>query len=286
MRGNAARGRDRRRCLRHRAHRRLVRAGPGHHRHLAVAVRGSGLGAGGLAEAADRGHRPAGPGDRPVGRPVGAPGLLALAPAGWLRPRDDLRWSAAVADRAAARGDLAGRPGSVSRPSCATGCAPLRRNGVAFAVAALSAAFVGPGAGLRASGTRPTGRHDAGGSNWSDLGVHLSIAQSLNAGNFPPQVPYFAGCPAGLPLVCRLPRGDRGEAAGLFADPGLRGLVRHPGRGAGAAGPRAGAARSCAAGARDGRPSLAAAAGRLRRRAGLDATGRRPGRRSLATRSR
>ena len=38
-------------------------------------------------------------------------------------------------------------------------------------------------------------RVSAGGSNWSDLGVHLSIAQSLNAGNFPPQVPYFAGAP-------------------------------------------------------------------------------------------
>jgi hypothetical protein len=34
-----------------------------------------------------------------------------------------------------------------------------------------------------------------GGSNWSDLGVHLSIAQSVNAGNFPPQVPFFAGEP-------------------------------------------------------------------------------------------
>lgn len=35
----------------------------------------------------------------------------------------------------------------------------------------------------------------AGGWNWSDLGVHLSIVQSLNAGNFPPDVPYFAGEP-------------------------------------------------------------------------------------------
>jgi hypothetical protein len=36
----------------------------------------------------------------------------------------------------------------------------------------------------------------AGGTNWSDLGVHLSIAETLNAGaNFPPEVPYFAGVP-------------------------------------------------------------------------------------------
>jgi hypothetical protein len=35
----------------------------------------------------------------------------------------------------------------------------------------------------------------SGGWNWSDLGVHLSIAESLNAGNFPPQIPYYAGEP-------------------------------------------------------------------------------------------
>jgi hypothetical protein len=41
----------------------------------------------------------------------------------------------------------------------------------------------------------PTGV-SAGGTNWSDLGVHLSIAETLNAGaNFPPDVPYFAGEP-------------------------------------------------------------------------------------------
>ena len=34
------------------------------------------------AEAADRRHGPAGIGDRPVGRPVGAPRVLALGPAG------------------------------------------------------------------------------------------------------------------------------------------------------------------------------------------------------------
>ncbi len=35
----------------------------------------------------------------------------------------------------------------------------------------------------------------AGGWNWSDLLVHVSIGQSLMDGNFPPQVPYFAGVP-------------------------------------------------------------------------------------------
>ncbi len=35
----------------------------------------------------------------------------------------------------------------------------------------------------------------AGGWNWSDLLVHVSIGASIAAGNFPPQVPYFAGEP-------------------------------------------------------------------------------------------
>ena len=35
----------------------------------------------------------------------------------------------------------------------------------------------------------------AGGWNWSDLLVHVAIGSSIAAGNFPPQVPYFAGEP-------------------------------------------------------------------------------------------
>jgi hypothetical protein len=35
----------------------------------------------------------------------------------------------------------------------------------------------------------------SGGWNWSDFLVHVSIAKSLLAGNFPPQVPYAAGAP-------------------------------------------------------------------------------------------
>ena len=34
-----------------------------------------------------------------------------------------------------------------------------------------------------------------GGWNWSDLLVHVSIGSSIAAGNFPPEVPYFAGEP-------------------------------------------------------------------------------------------
>jgi hypothetical protein len=35
----------------------------------------------------------------------------------------------------------------------------------------------------------------SGGWNWSDFLVHVSIGTSTMAGNFPPQVPYFAGVP-------------------------------------------------------------------------------------------
>jgi hypothetical protein len=35
----------------------------------------------------------------------------------------------------------------------------------------------------------------SGGWNWSDLLVHVSIGASIAAGNFPPEVPYFAGAP-------------------------------------------------------------------------------------------
>jgi len=34
-----------------------------------------------------------------------------------------------------------------------------------------------------------------GGYNWADFFVHLSIIQSVNAGNFPPQTPYASGIP-------------------------------------------------------------------------------------------
>ena len=34
-----------------------------------------------------------------------------------------------------------------------------------------------------------------GGWNWSDLLVHVAIGSSIAAGNFPPDVPYFAGEP-------------------------------------------------------------------------------------------
>jgi len=94
----------------------------------------------------------------------------------------------------------------------------LRRGPLPFAVAAAAAVFVG--AVLQSGLWRATdGGIAAGGSNWSDLGVHLSIAQSLNAGNFPPQVPYFAGEPLIYHWFADFHAAIAASAAGIFAIP-------------------------------------------------------------------
>lgn len=99
-----------------------------------------------------------------------------------------------------------------------SGLNAMARNRPALALAFLTAAFVG---GVLANGlwvVTPTGVY-SGGSNWSDLGVHLSIAQSLNAGNFPPQVPYFAGVPLVYHWFEDFHAAIAASAAGLFAVP-------------------------------------------------------------------
>lgn len=58
-----------------------------------------------------------------------------------------------------------------------------------------------------------------GGSNWSDLGVHLSIAQSVNAGNFPPEVPFFAGEQLIYHWFADFHTAMLAEVAGAFAVP-------------------------------------------------------------------
>jgi hypothetical protein len=94
----------------------------------------------------------------------------------------------------------------------------MRRNAVPIAVAAVAAAFVG--LVLDSGLWHPTADGvSAGGSNWSDLGVHLSIAQSLNAGNFPPQVPYFAGAPLVYHWFSDFHAAIAAQAAGMFAIP-------------------------------------------------------------------
>jgi hypothetical protein len=94
----------------------------------------------------------------------------------------------------------------------------LRRDRVAFALAALAAGFVGLVLDRGLWHVTSAGVY-AGGSNWSDLGVHLSIAQSVNAGNFPPQVPYFAGAPLVYHWFADFHAAIAAKAAGLFAIP-------------------------------------------------------------------
>jgi len=78
------------------------------------------------------------------------------------------------------------------------GAAPPRLSRSAWPaalVAVLGMLVVGVTLGVGMWRTTETGI-SSGGTNWSDLGVHLSIAETLNAGgNFPPEVPYFAGEP-------------------------------------------------------------------------------------------
>jgi hypothetical protein len=62
----------------------------------------------------------------------------------------------------------------------------------------------------------------SGGSNWSDLGVHLSIAETLNAGaNFPPEVPYFAGVPLVYHWFADFHAAILAEAGSMFSVPAM-----------------------------------------------------------------
>ena len=63
-----------------------------------------------------------------------------------------------------------------------------------FALAAFAVLLVGTILAANAWREIPGG-WVSGGWNWSDFLVHVSIGQSIVEGNFPPQVPYFAGVP-------------------------------------------------------------------------------------------
>lgn len=103
-------------------------------------------------------------------------------------------------------------------PTPRRGWRALRRHAAAFGLAGAAAVFVGIVLSLGLWREGPLGV-SAGGSNWSDLPVHLAIAESLNAGNFPPQVPYFAGVPLVYHWFADLHAAIAAEAAGLFSVP-------------------------------------------------------------------
>lgn len=91
----------------------------------------------------------------------------------------------------------------------------------AVVVALAGMAVVGVTLGVGLWRTTATGI-SSGGSNWSDLGVHLSIAETLNAGgNFPPQVPYFAGVPLVYHWFADFHAAILAQAAGLFSVPAM-----------------------------------------------------------------
>jgi hypothetical protein len=100
-----------------------------------------------------------------------------------------------------------------SRPS-----AHLRR---ALLLAGVAALVVGGTLAVGIWRVTPDGV-SSGGSNWSDLGVHLSIAQTLNAGaNFPPEVPYFAGVPLSYHWFADFHAAILASAADLFSVPAM-----------------------------------------------------------------
>ena len=72
--------------------------------------------------------------------------------------------------------------------------AALRADAPAWIVAAATSLVVFIVLGTNGWAETSVGRV-AGGWNWSDLLVHVSIGSSIAAGNFPPEVPYFAGAP-------------------------------------------------------------------------------------------
>jgi hypothetical protein len=105
-----------------------------------------------------------------------------------------------------------GRPPSVGA---------LRSAAPPLAVAFLAATVVG---GVLGAGIWRVTPNDvsSGGSNWSDLGVHLSIAETLNSGgNFPPDVPYFAGEPLVYHWFADFHAAILAEAADLFSIPAM-----------------------------------------------------------------
>ena len=87
-------------------------------------------------------------------------------------------------------------PGLARPPSLdpRDGLAAVRREPAPFALAALAALGVGGVLAANAWHEIPGG-WVSGGWNWSDFLVHVAIGQSIVEGNFPPQVPYFAGVP-------------------------------------------------------------------------------------------
>ena len=82
----------------------------------------------------------------------------------------------------------------LARPTRAGVVAAARRDAAAWIVAIAVGLFVLLVLFSNGWNRTPDG-FVSGGWNWSDFLVHVSIGASIAAGNFPPEVPYFAGAP-------------------------------------------------------------------------------------------
>ena len=117
-----------------------------------------------------------------------------------------------------AAGRLTGEWRTALRGAVSGAVRAFRRRPGAYGLALLATGFVGLVLARGLWQVEPGGVY-VGGSNWSDLGVHLSIAQSVNAGNFPPDVPFFAGEPLIYHWFADFHAAILAEAAELFAIP-------------------------------------------------------------------
>ena len=82
----------------------------------------------------------------------------------------------------------------LQRPTWAGFVAALRADLPAWIIAIAIGLVVLAVLGINGWSRTPDG-WVSGGWNWSDLLVHVAIGSSISAGNFPPEVPYFAGVP-------------------------------------------------------------------------------------------
>ena len=136
-------------------------------------------------------------GDRHERLRLGAPGERRRADRR-VRARGDHRRRPcilALATRRRSRSSaIAGSPRS-HRPTRAGFARALRADAPAWIVGDRRRAWSSSSSWAATAGTRRPTAGSSGGWNWSDLLVHVSIGSSIAAGNFPPEVPYFAGVP-------------------------------------------------------------------------------------------
>ncbi len=95
----------------------------------------------------------------------------------------------------------------------------MRRERAPFTLAAFATLLVGTFLAGNAWREVASGSWVSGGWNWSDFLVHVAIGQSIQNGNFPPQVPYFSGVPLTYHWFADFHGAIAAAAAGLHVIP-------------------------------------------------------------------